>query len=188
MGVAPGGRRYGGYSPPPTWGRSSTSTSGSSMRRAPSCWKAPVISSWSASSLEQDRMRRGAPCSVPLHSFYIPAPWHFLNFLPLPHGHGSLRPTPAYGLLARTGTPGDAAGGRGPVAVDSAMRPSAAGLLATIFAGFGAGAPPSGPVIVLPAGGGGPTCTWSFNQRSASEVSRSCINPLNISNASDLYS
>ena len=21
------------------------------------------------------------------------APWHFLNFLPLPHGHGSLRPT-----------------------------------------------------------------------------------------------
>src|SRR5439155_19572614 len=22
-----------------------------------------------------------------------PAPWHFLNFFPLPHGHGSLRPT-----------------------------------------------------------------------------------------------
>src|SRR5512134_2961640 len=22
-----------------------------------------------------------------------PAPWHFLYFLPLPHGHGSLRPT-----------------------------------------------------------------------------------------------
>src|SRR6266566_7153421 len=119
---------------------------------------------------------------------YTPAPWHFLNFFPLPQGHGSLRPTPAYGLLARTGTPGDAAGGRGPVAVGSAMRPSAAGLLATIFAGFGDGAPPSGPVIVLPAGGGGPTCTWSLSQRSASVVSRSCISPLNISNASDLYS
>src|SRR5438477_11132376 len=24
---------------------------------------------------------------------YSPAPWHFLNFLPLPQGHGSFRPT-----------------------------------------------------------------------------------------------
>ena len=24
---------------------------------------------------------------------HIDAPWHFLNFLPEPHGHGSLRPT-----------------------------------------------------------------------------------------------
>ncbi len=26
-------------------------------------------------------------------SIYKLAPWHFLNFLPLPQGHGSLRPT-----------------------------------------------------------------------------------------------
>src|SRR5512137_1098220 len=30
---------------------------------------------------------------------YCPAPWHFLYFFPLPHGHGSLRPTSAYGSL-----------------------------------------------------------------------------------------
>jgi len=30
------------------------------------------------------------------------APWHFLNFLPLPHGHGSLRPTSFKAL--RTGS------------------------------------------------------------------------------------
>ena len=35
-----------------------------------------------------DRGRRLAPC--PRSS---QAPWHFLNFLPLPHQHGSLRPT-----------------------------------------------------------------------------------------------
>jgi hypothetical protein len=29
------------------------------------------------------------------------APWHFLYFLPLPHGHGSLRPTA--GVLRTTG-------------------------------------------------------------------------------------
>src|SRR5208337_4925959 len=27
------------------------------------------------------------------HKNYSPAPWHFLYFLPLPHGQGSLRPT-----------------------------------------------------------------------------------------------
>src|SRR3954467_14527083 len=32
---------------------------------------------------------RPFPCSPP----YIEAPWHFLNFFPEPHGHGSLRPT-----------------------------------------------------------------------------------------------
>ena len=26
-------------------------------------------------------------------SHRLVAPWHFLNFLPLPHGQGSLRPT-----------------------------------------------------------------------------------------------
>src|SRR5262249_17955212 len=46
------------------------------------------------------------------------APWHFLNFLPLPHGHGSLRPTLATlpGAPALPGGPtrrgaGRAAGG-----------------------------------------------------------------------------
>src|SRR5690242_21941479 len=31
---------------------------------------------------------------------YAAAPWHFLYFLPLPHGHGSLRPT--FGSSRRT--------------------------------------------------------------------------------------
>ena len=31
--------------------------------------------------------------SVPCVSAPDPAPWHFLYFLPLPHGHGSFRPT-----------------------------------------------------------------------------------------------
>jgi len=31
--------------------------------------------------------------TVPLTFLYAFAPQHFLNFLPLPHGHGSLRPT-----------------------------------------------------------------------------------------------
>src|SRR2546422_1975784 len=42
---------------------------------------------------------------------YTAAPWHFLNFLPLPQGHGSLRPTPVYGL-ATTEAP-TAAGPKG---------------------------------------------------------------------------
>lgn len=28
------------------------------------------------------------------HSVGVDAPWHFLNFLPLPHGQASFRPTP----------------------------------------------------------------------------------------------
>src|SRR3954468_20765049 len=31
---------------------------------------------------------------------YVSCPWHFLYFLPLPHGHGSLRPT--FGWSRRT--------------------------------------------------------------------------------------
>src|SRR6266853_6590018 len=31
---------------------------------------------------------------------HVPCPWHFLYFLPLPHGHGSLRPT--FGSSRRT--------------------------------------------------------------------------------------
>ena len=43
---------------------------------------------------------------------YSPAPWHCLYFLPLPHGHGSLRPT--FGTSRRTGCgrPAAAAAGR----------------------------------------------------------------------------
>jgi len=72
---------------------------------------------------------------VPLSAFYAAAPWHFLNFLPLPHGHGSLRPTPAYGFVANAGSaipPGARrctdGGGGSPLVT----RPSAAGLDATI--------------------------------------------------------
>src|SRR5438132_13517176 len=86
---------------------------------------------------------------------YIAAPWHFLNFLPLPQGHGSLRPTPAYGLATTEaptaagprglpggrGPPGDS----GPVAVPLTS-PSAAALLANIGAARRRGASPNGPV------------------------------------------
>ena len=34
-------------------------------------------------------------------SYTAVRPWHFLNFLPLPHGHGSLRPT--FPSVLRTG-------------------------------------------------------------------------------------
>src|SRR2546428_10386 len=94
---------------------------------------------------------------------YTAAPWHFLNFLPLPQGHGSLRPTPAYGL-ATTEAP-TAAGpkrlprgrgspdGSGPDAVPLTS-PSAAALLATIGVARRGGAPPGGPGRVR--GGRGP--------------------------------
>src|SRR5947209_20490381 len=118
---------------------------------------------------------------------YIAAPWHFLNFLPLPHGHGSLRPTPAYGLATTeaptaTGPPG----GSGPVAVPLTS-PSAAALLATIGVARRRGAPPSGPVRVRagpgPPGdpGGGPISMRSLSQRSASVLRMSCIRPTDIS-------
>src|SRR5438552_127370 len=79
---------------------------------------------------------------------YIAAPWHFLNFLPLPHGHGSLRPTPAYGFAATevptaTGPPG----GSGPVAVPRTS-PCAPALLATVGLGRRRCPPPRGPVTV----------------------------------------
>src|SRR5881409_3480014 len=101
-------------------------------------------------------MRRGAPCSVPLVSVYTPAPWHFLNFLPLPQGHGSLRPTPTYGFTA--GTAGIAAPTAAPTraAAGSALtRPSAAALVATIGVARRAGSPPAGPVMVRPGARGG---------------------------------
>src|SRR5688500_9387959 len=41
---------------------------------------------------------------------YTPVPWHFLNFLPEPHGHGSLRPTFDQSPLAPAPPVGDAAG------------------------------------------------------------------------------
>src|SRR5437899_1082009 len=90
---------------------------------------------------------------------YIAAPWHFLNFLPLPHGHGSLRPTPAYGL-ATTEAPTAIGppGGSGPVAVPLTS-PSAAALLATIGVARAGPGPPGAP-------GGGPISMRSLSQRS----------------------
>src|SRR2546422_679795 len=46
--------------------------------------------------LTRDRRATGQARSTSRGSYdYIAAPWHFLNFLPLPQGQGSLRPTPA---------------------------------------------------------------------------------------------
>src|SRR2546426_12442391 len=81
---------------------------------------------------------------------YIAAPWHFLNFLPLPHGHGSLRPTPAYGFETNAGSatppgrPRCTDGGGGSPLV---TRPSAAGFEATIgvLRRLGPGSPPAAP-------------------------------------------
>ena len=79
----------------------------------------------------------GHGASCPSFFFYTIAPWHFLNFFPLPHGQGSLRPTPAYGLAANAGSaippgaPRCTEGGGGSPVVTS---PSAAALEATIGA------------------------------------------------------
>src|SRR6266516_2033079 len=94
-----GGRRCGELLLCRTSARHSTSTSGSSMRQAQWFWKERAISTWSANSSIR-HVRRGTLCSASLVLFYAPAPWHFLNFLPLPHGHGSFRPTPALGFTA----------------------------------------------------------------------------------------
>src|SRR2546427_10349504 len=129
-------------------------------------------------------MRQGAPLfGAPRLVFYRLAPWHFLNFLPLPQGQGSLRPTPAYGLGAVAPIAGGGPfGGSGPVAVSGLTSPSAAALLATMGVDF-LGAPPSGDVTVCPGreGGGGPTWICSLSQRSANVLRRSCIKPMNIS-------
>jgi len=49
-------------------------------------------------------------CSIDFYEgeFYAAAPWHFLYFLPDPHGQGSFRPTLA---AARTGLGGSACAG-----------------------------------------------------------------------------
>src|SRR5437763_6044509 len=74
---------------------------------------------------------------------YAAAPWHFLNFLPLPQGHGSLRPTPTYGLRANAGSATAGFVARRESGSPSLMRPSAAGLLATIGWGRRACCPPA---------------------------------------------
>src|SRR3989441_3183581 len=80
-------------------------------RRLNSASDSPATS-WRASALIASSWRRyssSSGCTIsqlPLPPSPFPgrfpgdyaAPWHFLNFLPLPQGHGSLRPTPAYGL------------------------------------------------------------------------------------------
>src|SRR5579884_3523914 len=122
------------------------------------------------------------------------APWHFLNFFPLPQGQGSLRPTPANGFAAGpAGAPGAV-----PTAAGAALpRPSAAALVATIGAGRRPGSPagpvaPRAPRPAWPrpaagapaaggAGGGGPTSICNFSQRSVNVAWRSRIRPTNIS-------
>src|SRR3989441_9184531 len=136
-------------------------------------------------------MRQGAPLSgAPRLVFYRLAPWHFLNFLPLPQGLGSLRPTPAYGLGAVAPIAGGGPfGGSGPVAVSGLTSPSAAALLATMGVDF-LGAPPSGAVTVCPGregrGGGGPSGICSLSQRSANVPRTSGTKPTNVSSASCL--
>src|SRR6266481_9983416 len=104
------------------------------------------------------------------------APWHFLNFLPLPQGHGSLRPTPAYGLDAGAGgKPGGAAASGGPLLTS----PSAVGLLATTGAILLFGAAPSGAGVAPPRGG--PISICSLSHRSPKVACTSCIRPTNIS-------
>src|SRR5437763_879799 len=49
---------------------------------------------------ERERFERSERFERPERSGYAAAPWHFLYFLPLPHGHGSLRPT--FGSSRRT--------------------------------------------------------------------------------------
>src|ERR1019366_4791364 len=44
-----------------------------------------IAEGWASHPLALD-LEAGQPC-------YFSAPWHFLNFFPLPQGHGSLRPT-----------------------------------------------------------------------------------------------
>src|SRR3989441_13169179 len=69
---------------------------------------------WGMRNAECQGKRRAAT-DLPLqfrtsHSafrIYAAAPWHFLNFLPLPQGHGSLRPMSAYGLGATPAPTGD---------------------------------------------------------------------------------
>src|SRR6266567_9563017 len=116
-------------------------------------------------------------CSASLVLFYTPAPWHFLNFLPLPQGHGSLRPTPAYGFEAGAG--GKPGGGSGPPVGPLLTRPSAVGLVAIAGEIFFFGGAPSGPGVV-PARGG-PISICSLSQRSANVACTSCISPTNIS-------
>src|SRR5205814_2620644 len=117
----------------------------------------------------------------PSRAHYAAAPWHFLNFLPLPQGQGSLRPTPAYGFAANAGSvtppgaPRCSDGGGGSAAV---TRPSAAGFDATIGVSRrrAPGSPPAGPVTPRLGGrwapwpGGGPISICSLSHRSANVV------------------
>src|SRR5258705_7702187 len=146
------------------------------MRQAQWCWKALAISTWSASSRIR-HLRRGTLSSASLVLSYAPAPWHFLNFLPLPQGHGSLRPTPAWGWGGEK--PGSGLGRGGGLPLDT--RPSAAGFDAVMGPCF-LGCPPIGPVTDwLGPPRGGPISICSLSHRSANVVCRSFIKPTNIS-------
>src|SRR5207249_7928011 len=143
-------------------------------------WSSDVCSSdlrWYRKKTKGRSMLRPYPSpSRPLCQ--SPAPWHFLNFLPLPQGHGSLRPMPAYGFEAGAGgTPG---GSSGPPVGPLLTRPSAVGLVAITGEIFFLGGAPSGPEGA-PRWGGGPISICSLSQRSAKVACTSRIRPTNIS-------
>src|SRR5688572_4408693 len=118
------------------------------------------------------------------------ARWHFLYFLPLPHGHGSLRPARRAPMGARRGAA--AAGGRGvgedrrrgsspsatatpPVpAASNALAASA--LLATMW------------MVVVVTGGGAGSAGSMRKMRRTDSSSTSVTSCSNILNASPLYS
>src|SRR5690606_24514034 len=83
------------------------------------------------------------------------APWHFLNFLPLPQGQGSLRPTPSNCAIAAVAAPGNAARPRLSVActLRFGAAAGAAGGAPGNSASVGSPAPP--PFASLSGRGGG---------------------------------
>ncbi len=50
-------------------------------------------STLNADSAKKNGRPKPAVFHQALRSAYASLPWHCLNFFPLPHGHGSLRPT-----------------------------------------------------------------------------------------------
>jgi len=54
---------------------------------------APYVSIGTYGDFETDLSYQVNGSRLPISTLYTPRPQHFLNFLPLPHGHGSFRPT-----------------------------------------------------------------------------------------------
>ena len=83
----------------PAGDRRKTDPAGAKSVAQPRLFPAPDCFAWCSSVATPCRDSRGAGGIVTgflaISSFKTPArhlPQHFLNFLPLPHGHGSLRP------------------------------------------------------------------------------------------------